>query len=194
MYKYIKRLLDILFSLILLLLMTPVFLFAYIIVKLDSNGPFFFVQKRLGHYGKTFDAYKIRTMANRLRHEHTEIYGGANPEITKVGYFLRRYKIDELPQILNIFLGDMSFVGPRPGLPEQLSEFNENARMRLLVRPGLTGLAQVNGNIYLTWPQRWIYDRQYVEKLSFQLDASIIIKTFRILIKGEEKFIKNPNA
>jgi undecaprenyl phosphate N,N'-diacetylbacillosamine 1-phosphate transferase len=193
MYRYIKRILDFFFSVILLLLTVPIFLLSYIAVKLDSKGPFFFIQKRLGRYGKTFDAYKIRTMTNKPRHTHTEIFG-ANPEVTKVGRFLRRYKIDELPQILNIFLGDMSFVGPRPGLPEQVSEFNEDAKMRLMVRPGLTGLAQVNGNIYLSWPQRWIYDRQYVERLSFQLDASVIIKTFKILIKGEEKFLKKPDV
>jgi undecaprenyl phosphate N,N'-diacetylbacillosamine 1-phosphate transferase len=129
MYKYIKRIFDIFFSVILLLLIAPVFVIIYIVVKLDSKGPFFFIQNRLGRYGKSFKAYKIRTMTNKPRHTHTEIFG-EDAEVTKAGYFLRRYKIDELPQILNIFFGDMSFVGPRPGLPEQINDFNEDAKVR----------------------------------------------------------------
>jgi undecaprenyl phosphate N,N'-diacetylbacillosamine 1-phosphate transferase len=191
MYRYIKRVFDLFFSSILLLLLVPFFLFIYVIIKLDSKGPFFFIQKRLGLNGKTFYIYKLRTMTNKVRYTHKEIFG-EYPEVTKVGFFLRRFKIDELPQILNVFLGDMSFVGPRPGLPEQIGEFNEDAKVRLLVRPGLTGLAQINGNIYLSWPERWIYDRKYVENLSFQLDVLIIIKTFKILLRGEAKFLKKP--
>ncbi len=193
MYRHIKRILDVFFSIILLLLMFPIFLFTYAIIRLDSKGPFLFIQKRLGRNGRIFNAYKVRTMTNEVRHTHKEIFEG-NPDVTKSGYFLRRFKIDELPQIINVFLGDMSFVGPRPALPQQIHEFNENAKVRLLVRPGLTGLAQVNGNIYLSWPERWIYDRQYVENLSFLLDVSIIIKTFKILLKGEAEFLKKPNV
>lgn len=111
-------------------------------------------------------------------------------EVTKVGSFLRRFKIDEMPQLLNVLKGDMSLVGPRPGLARQINEFNDDGRARLLVRPGLTGLAQINGNIYLSWPERWKHDRKYVENVSFLLDLKIILKTFSIIFHGEEKYVK----
>lgn len=194
MYKnVIKRILDVFLSAILLIILSPLLLVIYILVKADSKGPFLFVQKRLGYHEQIFNAYKIRTMTHKIRAPQGQVYG-THPDVTKVGFFLRKYKIDELPQLINIFLGDMSFVGPRPGLPEHLKTYNELAKMRLNVRPGLTGLAQVNGNIYLTWPERWIYDELYVKQVSFKLDISIIVKTFLILIKGEDKFLKKPNA
>lgn len=176
-----------------LVILSPFLLVIYILVKAGSKGPFLFIQRRLGYHGQIFNAYKIRTMTHKIRHVHTQIYG-KHPEVTRVGFFLRKYKIDELPQLINIFLGEMSFVGPRPGLPEQLKNYTELAKMRLSVRPGLTGLAQINGNIYLSWPERWIYDGLYVKRLSFKLDILILAKTFLILIKGEKKFLKKPNA
>jgi len=185
--------LDILLSATLLIILIPFLLVAYILIKIDSKGPFLFVQKRLGYQGQVFKAYKLRTMTHKIRHTHTQVYG-KHPDVTSVGFYLRKYKLDELPQVINILRGDMSFVGPRPGLPEQLKNYNEVAKTRLQVRPGLTGLAQINGNIYLTWPERWVYDGLYVKQLSFKLDILIIIKTFLILIKGEDKFIKKPNA
>lgn len=185
--------LDIILSVTLLIILSPLLLVVYLLIKIDSKGPFLFVQKRLGYQARVFNAYKLRTMTHKIRHTHTQVYG-KHPDVTRVGFYLRKYKIDELPQLINIFRGEMSFVGPRPGLPEQLKNYNEVAKTRLQVRPGLTGLAQINGNIYLTWPERWMYDGLYVKQLSFKLDISIIIKTFLILIKGEDKFIKKPNA
>jgi undecaprenyl phosphate N,N'-diacetylbacillosamine 1-phosphate transferase len=114
--------------------------------------------------------------------------------VTTVGVVLRRLKIDELPQILNILKGDMSIVGPRPCLPALENDFNEDGEIRLKVRPGLTGLAQTNGNIYLTWEERWKYDRNYVEKCNFVLDLKIVLKTVLIVFIGEEKFLKNPDV
>lgn len=162
-------------------------------VKIDSSGNFFFFQERLGYQGKIFKIYKIRTMFDKERVADREILKN-DVEVTKVGYYLRRFKIDELPQIINVFKGDMSLVGPRPCLPQQLAEFNDDGKKRLEVVPGLTGLSQINGNIHLTWEERWKYDREYVENLNFVLDMKIIFKTFFILIHGEDKYLKSPNV
>lgn len=194
MYKnFLKRFLDFIVSLIVLLFFLPLFIIVYFLVKIDSKGDFFFFQDRLGKNGKIFKVYKIRTMTDKIRVADREILKG-DAEVTRVGGVLRRLKIDELPQIINIFKGDMSFVGPRPCLPSQINEFNEDGKKRILVRPGLTGLAQVNGNIYLTWEERWKYDRKYVENLTMILDMQITLKTFAIVIFGEEKYLKKPNA
>lgn len=191
--RYIKRIIDILITFIALLLALPLFLVCYILIKTDSRGPFFFMQERLGYKGKIFRVFKMRTMTYKQRIADREIFKN-DAEVTKTGSILRRFKIDEMPQLINVLKGDMSLVGPRPGLPAQISEFNDDGRSRLLVKPGLTGLAQINGNIYLSWPERWKYDRKYVENLSFLLDVKIILKTFSIIIHGEEKFVKKSDA
>ena len=193
MYKiFVKRLLDIVVSFSVILFLSPLFLIIFILVKVDSPGDFFFFQKRLGFQGKVFKIYKIRTMFDKERVADREILKN-DVEVTKVGNYLRRFKIDELPQIINVFKGDMSLVGPRPCLPQQLAEFNEDGKKRIEVVPGLTGLSQVNGNIHLSWEERWKYDREYVEKINFALDMKIILKTFLILIYGEDKYLKSPN-
>lgn len=194
MYKsFIKRFLDFLISLLIILFLVPLFIVLYILVKLDSKGDFFFFQERLGKNGQIFKVFKIRTMTDKVRVADREILKG-DSEVTRMGNILRRLKIDELPQIINIFKGDMSFVGPRPCLPNQITEFNEDGKTRILVTPGLTGLAQTNGNIYLTWEERWKYDRFYVENLSFFLDIAIVFKTVLIVLLGEQKFLKKPNV
>ena len=194
MYKdFIKRFLDFLISLLIILFLVPLFIILYILVKLDSKGDFFFFQERLGKNGQIFKVFKIRTMTDKVRVADREILKG-DSEVTRMGNVLRRLKIDELPQIINIFKGDMSFVGPRPCLPNQITEFNEDGKTRILVTPGLTGLAQTNGNIYLTWEERWKYDRYYVENLSFFLDIAIVFKTVLIVLLGEQKFLKKPNV
>ncbi|WP_160136417.1 sugar transferase [Chryseobacterium sp. c4a] len=194
MYKtFIKRFLDIIIALTVIIFLFPIFLIIYILVKIDSPGKFFFFQERLGYQGKVFKIYKVRTMYDKERVADREILKG-DAEVTKVGEYLRRFKIDELPQIINVFKGDMTLVGPRPCLPRQLAEFNEDGKKRIEVVPGLTGLSQVNGNIHLSWEERWKYDREYVEKQSFLLDTKIIFKTFLILLNGEDKYIKRPNV
>ncbi len=185
-----KRLFDMMFSLAALIFLCPLFVLIWIFVKLDSPGPVFFFQKRLGQNAREFFVYKFRTMTDSPRIPKNEIMG-RNSEVTKIGYWLRRFKLDELPQLINIFKGDMSVAGPRPALPTQLSELDENGQNRLRVRPGLTGLAQVSGNIYLTWPERWQYDSRYVDKLSFKLDLKIITRSVAVVILGEHKFIKS---
>ncbi|CAI8742655.1 sugar transferase [Chryseobacterium sp. IT-36CA2] len=194
MYKtFIKRLLDVFIALSIIIFLFPIFLIVYILVRIDSPGKFFFFQERLGYQGRVFKIYKIRTMYDRERVADREILKG-DAEVTRIGYYLRRFKIDELPQIINVFNGDMSLVGPRPCLPRQLTEFNEDGKKRIQVVPGLTGLAQINGNIHLSWEERWKYDREYVENQSFLLDTKIILKTFLILFNGEDKYINRPNV
>ncbi|WP_258561861.1 sugar transferase [Chryseobacterium chendengshani] len=184
---------DIIIALSIIIFFFPLFLLIFIFVKIDSPGNFFFFQERLGYQGKVFKIYKIRTMFDKERVPDREILKN-DIEVTKVGYYLRRFKIDELPQIINVFKGDMSLVGPRPCLPKQLAEFNEDGKKRIEVLPGLTGLSQVNGNIHLSWQERWKYDREYVENISFLLDMKIVFKTFLILINGEDKYLKSPDV
>lgn len=186
-----KRLLDLSISGSALLAVAPLFALIAVLVKLTSRGPVFFVQERLGRGGSIFRTFKFRTMTDRLRSSHQEIFGKTD-EVTAVGYWLRRFKLDELPQLWNIVNGDMSLVGPRPALPTQLAEYTELAHRRLLVRPGLTGLAQVHGNIHLTWPERWIYDADYVASLSFARDVWIIARTIGVVLLGEGRFLKTP--
>jgi len=190
---FFKRVLDLIVAALVLAVFGPILLLCMLLVKLDSRGPVFYNQERLGKGGRLFKVFKLRTMTDKVRTSHTEVLKG-NSELTRVGSVLRRSKLDELPQILNVLRGEMSLVGPRPALPSQIAEFNEDGRRRLEVRPGLTGLAQVNGNIYLSWPERWIYDRRYVEKLSFALDFSILLKTISIVLLGEERFLRKPET
>lgn len=191
MYKLIlKPLFDFIAALFCLILVLPLLLIVSVLIKVDSKGPVFFKQKRLGYNGTVFTILKLRTMTNKKRISNREIFKD-DPEVTKVGKILRRYKIDELPQIFNILIGNMSFIGPRAGLPEQYLDYNETARVRLKVKPGLTGKAQVNGNIYLSWEERWKLDKEYVETLSFINDLRILMKTFLVISLGEEKFLRN---
>ena len=188
-----KRLFDLTVILPIFLAISPVLLLAAVLIKLDSRGPVFFYQERLGRYGKTFITYKFRTMIHRKREATHEILPG-HSEVTRAGHWLRRFKIDEMPQLLNIVTGDMSLVGPRPALPEHINEYNKDGLRRLLERPGLTGLSQVSGNIYLSWPDRWCHDAHYVDRMSFLKDAAIIIKTVAVVLLGEERFLKKPDT
>lgn len=194
MYQnFLKRIIDFTIALVGLAIIFPILVLTIILIKIDSNGKVFFTQERAGISGRPFYVYKFRTMTDKPREVTKEIHKG-DPDVTKVGKWLRRLKIDELPQLLNVLNGDMSLVGPRPGLIRQIPDLDENGRYRILVRPGLTGLAQINGNIHLSWPQRWVYDRNYVQNLSLWLDVKILFKTILIVILGEDKFIKKPNV
>jgi len=184
-----KRLLDLAISLPILILTLPLLAVVAVLVRLDSQGPILFLQERLGRNGSVFRAFKFRTMTDRPRVPDKEIYG-RDAEVTRVGYWLRRFKIDELPQLFNVISGEMSIVGPRPALPRQIEEYDEHSRRRLLVRPGLTGLAQVHGNTYLSWPERWAWDVEYVDRLSFSLDVTILLRTIGVVLRGEERFLE----
>jgi undecaprenyl phosphate N,N'-diacetylbacillosamine 1-phosphate transferase len=189
-----KRAFDLLASGAALLVLWPLLLAIAALIRLTSRGPAFFLQERLGRNATTFQAWKFRTMTDKPRVADTLYYTGDPSEVTAVGRLLRRTKLDELPQVFNVLRGEMSIVGPRPQLPKQLEEFNEDAKLRLLVRPGLTGMAQVNGNTALTWPERWHYDAEYVRTLSFALDCRILAKTLGVLLHGEERFTRKPPA
>ena len=186
-----KRLFDLVLCLPIFVAALPFFVLTAILVRIDSRGPVLFVQERLGRYGSTFRTWKFRSMTHRVRSEHVEVLAG-HSEVTRIGGWLRRTKIDELPQLLNILRGEMSLIGPRPALPGHIRDYDENGLRRLLVQPGLTGLAQVNGNIFLSWPERWIYDADYVTSLSVNLDAAIAVKTVAVVFLGEERFLRRP--
>lgn len=190
LYKYFfKRLIDILISTFLISILLPFLLIISILIKLNSKGNIFFLQERLGKNGKVFKIYKFRTMTDKPRKVRQVLLN--DDEVTYIGKFLRRYKIDELPQLINIFKGNMSMVGPRPDHPSHLKNYNEIAKARLSVLPGLTGLSQINGNIHISWGERWQFDKKYVDNLSFYNDMKIILKTFLVVILGEEKFKKS---
>jgi lipopolysaccharide/colanic/teichoic acid biosynthesis glycosyltransferase len=180
-----KRCFDFIISILLLAILSPLLIITAISIKMTSKGSLLFRQQRVGKNGKLFSVYKFRTMIDKVRSFDQQTFND-DAEVTAVGKIIRRLKIDELPQLLNVVKGDMSLIGPRPCLPALVKDFNESGRKRLLVRPGLTGLAQVNGNIYLTWEQRWEFDRKYVESQSLGLDLKIISKTVLILMFGEK--------
>lgn len=187
-----KRALDILSSATLLVAAAPVLVLSAILIRCESAGSVLFRQTRFGRNGSQFQVLKFRTMYDRPR-ASGEIYPG-NPEVTIIGRWLRRLKIDELPQLVNVLRGEMSLIGPRPGLIEQLRDLDENAKRRLLVRPGLTGLAQVNGNIYLTWEERWRYDAIYAARASMPLDLWIALRTIAVIAWGEKRFVNRPSS
>jgi len=178
-----KRALDVAGATVALVLVSPLLIIAAILILTTSQGPVLFRQQRVGYRGSIFTMYKLRTMTHIERGPLTEVYPG-HPEVTRVGSILRKYKIDELPQFFNVLQGDMSLVGPRPVLPVQLCDFTELAFRRLEARPGLTGLAQVNGGIYLDWPERWLYDAEYIDTMSLWLDLRIVLATLRIIVLG----------
>ena len=190
MYLKFKRLFDFFISFAILLLLFPLFIIVAVLIKLDSKGPIFSLQSRVGENGRVFRIYKLRTMTNKERDPNVKQTYLQDPDITRIGGLLRRFKIDELPQIWNVFIGDMSLVGPRPALPSLYEKFGEIAKKRCEVRPGMTGWAQVNGNIYLPWEERLCLDREYVDRMSFMLDLRILVKTVAIVLFGEEKYIK----
>jgi undecaprenyl phosphate N,N'-diacetylbacillosamine 1-phosphate transferase len=190
--RFGKRLFDLALVLPALIVLAPVLGVIALLIRLTSRGPALFRQERLGRHATTFEALKFRTMTDKPRTPDTLYYTGDASEITAIGRLLRRTKMDELPQLLNVLHGDMSIVGPRPQLPIQLAEFDDNAKLRLLVRPGLTGMAQTHGNVALTWPERWYYDAQYVKRISLALDLQLIARTFKVLTAGEEACLVHP--
>lgn len=175
-----------------LIISLPIFIIVGLLIKLDSIGPIFFIQKRVGKNLKEFNLIKFRTMTNEKRTVPNKPVIGKADGVTSVGYYLRRYKIDEMPQFFNVLLGDMSIVGPRPSIYSHLQDMNEEEKKRYSVRPGLTGLAQVSGNIHLSWKERFNYDLQYVRSISLTTDLKIILRTILIMVLGEDKFINKP--
>lgn len=186
----LKRAVELTLATIGLILVSPILLGAMLAVRLSSPGPVFFVQVRTGRDGKSFHPLKLRTMRGGRKPDPNELVPLDHPEITAVGKLLRRLKIDELPQILNVVRGDMSLIGPRPTLPEQTEAYSAFQRRRLLVRPGVTGLAQVNGNAAISWDERIKYDTYYVKHYGFLMDVGILLKTIAVIVRGEERLAR----
>lgn len=184
---FLKRIFDIVVSLIGLVLLSPLFLLVAVLIKLDSSGPVFFKQERIGIKGKPFFPYKFRTMVQGAVGKGLGFTVAKDDErITKIGKFLRKYGIDEFPQLINVLKGEMSLVGPRPTLRYQVEKYNEFEVRRLLVKPGLAGWALVHGRNSLTWPERIKYDVWYVDNWSLWLDIKIIFKTFYLIFIRQE--------
>jgi len=188
----LKRFLDLTISLILLILLFPLFIFIAIFIKLDSPGPVFFKQRRLGLHGKIFLIYKFRSMIENAEFMGTGIFNLENdPRVTRIGRILRNYSLDELPQLLNIIKGELSLVGPRPPVEYELGKyenFDEKFKKRFTVKPGITGLAQINGRNQLSWDEKIVYDLQYIDKFQkygVLLDLLILAKTVIKVFKRE---------
>lgn len=193
--RVIKRVLDVVGAAALIVLLSPVLLAAAVTVKVDSPGPVLFRQRRSGLRGQEFQVLKLRTIrvgSELQRHalaERNESDGHLfkireDPRVTRAGRLMRRFSVDELPQLFNVVRGDMSLVGPRP-LPTEDSAFGESASRRLLVRPGLTGLWQVSGRSSLTWEETLRLDLAYVDTWSLRLDLVILARTPRAVLRGE---------
>ncbi len=177
MNAILKRVCDIVIAAVLFVLLLPVLLAIALAVRVSSSGPVFFKQKRAGKGGTSFTFYKFRTMRLDVDPFGPSPHSGADPRLTKIGKWLREYSLDELPQLVNIVIGDMSLVGPRPLYVSQITEWNERQKRRLLVKPGLTGLAQVSGRGALARDEKLELDVIYVEQRGLALDARIGVAT-----------------
>lgn len=188
--KSLKRLFDIVASLIVLIIFFPIWLIVAILIKVTSPGPIFFLQDRPGLHKKIFKVYKFRTMkpGSDVMVKGQEVMSD-DDRITSIGKFLRRTKIDEIPQVLNVLKGEMSLVGPRPERIASLEDYDAEISKRLNMKPGMTGLAQVSGNIHLDLSDRYKFDVYYVEHFSMWLDIKIIFRTFGVVLLGEERYL-----
>lgn len=191
---FVKRSIDVLGSGLGLLILSPILLLTAMAIILFMPGPVFFKQERVGRRGKLFEILKYRTMKVDKQAEQAHDFSKDQNRLTKLGKVLRRTKIDELPQLINVFRGDMSLVGPRPTVLEQVEQYTERQRKRLDMRPGMTGWAQVNGNIELEWDERIEYDLEYIDEFSILLDFRILIKTVGVVLFGEEKFVRRKKS
>lgn len=186
--KQVKRVLDFTISLTIIVMLSPVYIIVSLVGAFKMKGNPFFCQSRPGKNGKIFKLIKFRSMTNEKDKQ-----GNLLPDIERLnsyGKFLRKTSIDELPEFLNILKGDMSIVGPRPLSVDYLPFYNDKEKKRHDVRPGLTGLAQVNGRNAVNWPERFLYDIEYVENVSFMLDLKIIFKTIYTVLKRSDVTVR----
>lgn len=197
MYKYAKRFFDFLFSIILSVIMLSPMALCCFIIKIEDRGPFFYYGERLGKGGRVFQMYKLRTMrvnSPDIRNADGSTYNADNdPRLTCIGRILRKTSLDELPQIFNVLRGDMSFIGPRPDLPEHIFSYDCNEARKLEVRPGISGYNQVYYRNLAEWKQRLKNDVYYVDHISFFLDVKIFFKTIACILmcKGINSPIKD---
>lgn len=181
--RYIKRLQAIVLSLIAIIILSPILLITYLLVRVKFGKPAIFIQKRVGKDGKVFDLYKFRTMTNQ-RDEDGKLLPD-DQRLTSFGKKLRSTSLDELPELFNVLKGDMVLIGPRPLLVKYLPLYNDEQARRHEVRPGLTGYAQVNGRNTITWEDRLKLDVEYVDNVTFLNDWKIIFKTIKTVFKRE---------
>lgn len=195
MYKnYIKRILDIIISIVLLPFVLLFVILLLPIIYFDDHGPIFYNGERLGKNGKIFKMYKFRTMkmnSKDIRNEDGSTYNGNDdPRVTKIGKILRKTSIDEIPQIFNVLKGDMSFIGPRPDLPEHINLYDDNEKRKLEVLPGITGYNQAYYRNSVEWKQRIMNDIYYIDNLSFIMDIRVFFKTIQSVLKKDNIYIK----
>lgn len=187
MYRRAKRMIGLLISVLLLILIIPICLIACFFIILESSGNPIYIQERVGLNGQKFIMYKLRSMYLNAEKDGHQWAVKNDHRITRVGRFIRRTRIDEFPQIINIIKGEMSFIGPRPERPEFVSEFLNyipDFNERLVIPPGITGWAQVNGGYDLTPNEKLKFDKYYIEHESFKLDSLILLKTIKVIFTG----------
>jgi lipopolysaccharide/colanic/teichoic acid biosynthesis glycosyltransferase len=181
----VNRALDLAIAGVLLVVMAPLLGLAALAIKLESRGPVFYRQRRIGKEGRPFELLKLRTMVPGAESMGAGIYVlEGDPRITRVGRLLRRFSLDELPNLVNVLRGELAIVGPRPTVQEQVDRYTERQRRRLEVKPGITGWAQIKGRTSLPWPERIELDVWYVEHRSLRLDLQILARTARLLATG----------
>lgn len=184
--RFIKRPVDFILSLVAIIICSPLLIAIAIIIKLDSKGPIFFIQERVGKNNLKFNIYKFRTMVNNADRLGPGLKTSKNDvRVTNIGNILRKTSLDEIPQLLNIIKGDMSIIGPRPTVEKVVDQLPKENRKRHMVRPGVTGLAQVNGRQSLSWSEKVKYDLTYVESLAFLVDIKILLKTVFVVFNQE---------
>jgi lipopolysaccharide/colanic/teichoic acid biosynthesis glycosyltransferase len=180
----IKRFLDCLIAALALLLLSPIMIVLIFALTVFHKGNPIFKQARPGRHGRLFTLYKFKTMS-----EATDAHGNLLPDMQRLkglGWWVRKYSLDELPQLWNVLLGDMSLIGPRPLLPEYLPLYSEQQQLRHTVRPGITGWAQVNGRNAISWQQKFEYDVWYVQHQSFLADCKILVLTFKNVLRAKD--------
>ncbi len=185
----LKRLIDIIIATIALLSLSPLLLLIGLAIRIDSRGPIFYVDDRVGQYGHSFRIYKFRTMVVGARYQGLGLEVAQNDtRITLVGHFLRQWSLDELPQLFNVLIGDMSLIGPRPTVQSQVDFYTSEQKRRLIVKPGISGWAQVNGRNTIPWHKRIELDIWYIENWSIWLDFIIFWRTFSVVLKADDVY------
>jgi undecaprenyl phosphate N,N'-diacetylbacillosamine 1-phosphate transferase len=196
--EFIKRLIDIIIAELALVVLSPLLLLIALAIRLNSPGEVLFRQKRIGRGGRPFTLFKFRTMfvdSPDLRNEDGSTYNGReDARVTRVGRFLRTTSLDELPQLFNVIAGDMSLVGPRPDLVDQASYYAPDQWRRLIVRPGITGLAQINGRNGIPWADRTRLDLEYVSNLSLRKDCQILWRTVGYVLARRDIFVTHTRS
>lgn len=186
-YNSIKRLMDLMLSLIGLFITLPIILVVSLFIKIESSGPVFFYQERVGYKGRTFQIIKLRSMKIDAEKNGPQWASKNDNRVTKIGSFIRKTRIDELPQFINVIKGDMSLIGPRPERPVFTEQFNKEIPgfiNRLAVKPGLTGWAQVNGGYEISPKEKLNYDLEYISKANIWLDIKIVLLTVKVIVTG----------